>query len=96
MSTKPYDAAVRRAALPEILFSADVALALDISQVKAELALRNEACGPHFLVCGRPAILRTKFLAALSSRSAQAGRRKEVVDPVRTGRSGQDSDTRTP
>jgi len=81
---RPYDSIVRQAALPEVLFSADVALALNVSQVKAALAIRAGTCGPYLLVAGRPAILRTEFLAELSSRAAQPERRKEVIGPVPT------------
>jgi hypothetical protein len=54
--------AVTRAALPEILFAADVAVALELEIDEAEAAIRAGECGPHFEFRNRPAVLRETFL----------------------------------
>jgi hypothetical protein len=68
--------------LPEVLFTPDVAVALDLSEPAARCALRSGKLGPAFAVAGRDAILRTDFLSTLH----EAARRevcKEVVDATR-------------
>lgn len=71
--TEPY---IRRAALPEVMFAADIALALDVPDWQAEDAARAGLCGPYFTVDGRPAVLRQDFLDTLTLRAATD--RKEV------------------
>ena len=81
MDTKPtYDIVVRRAAMPEILLAADIALALGIREQEAETATLKGHFGPSFLVRGRCAVLKRTLLDSLALRSASALKsRKEVL-----------------
>lgn len=63
-----YSPLVRRAALPEILFIPDLALALQVSPPTARQAVVRGDCGPYFRVGRRLAVLRESFLAALAAR----------------------------
>ena len=58
---------VRRAALPEVMFVPDVALALQVSFPTARLCIRRGDCGPHFRIGRKLAVLRESFLDALSA-----------------------------
>ena len=66
MSTDPYDLTVKRAALPEVLLPADIALALGIPEKEAEQCAAGGRLGPSFLIGGRPAVLRYSFLQHLA------------------------------
>lgn len=79
MATNRYELTVRRAALPEVLFSSDIGLALGIPEEAAETGTRQGRFGPHFLVGGRAAVLRRDFLEALARLSARAEDGKEVL-----------------
>lgn len=68
MTTKPYDRAVRRAALPEVMFVEDVAIALLVQPDAARRAVLRGDCGPYFRLGRRMAVLRESFLAALAKR----------------------------
>ena len=67
----PHADAVRRAALPEILFLPDLALALGMTPSAARRALLRGDCGPYFRVGRRYAVRRAAFLAALEARESQ-------------------------
>jgi hypothetical protein len=58
----------RRAALPELMFEDDVALALQLDSDAAEQAMLRGECGPVLVLGDRPAVLRSSFLSALASR----------------------------
>lgn len=57
-----------RACLPEVLFLADLALALSVTPSAARRVLLRGDCGPYFRMGRRYAVRRTSFLAALSER----------------------------
>ena len=62
---------VRRAALPEVMFTPDVALALRSSPKTARQHIREGLCGPHFRVGRRLGVLRETFLSSLLGQSIQ-------------------------
>ena len=64
----PHSDIVRRAALPEILFILDLALALQLSEEATKHALLRGECGPYFRVGGQLAVLRDSLLDALAAR----------------------------
>jgi len=63
----PHETVVRRAALPELMFAPDIALALLVSEEQAQHFLERECCGPTLRVMGRPAVRHADFLAALDT-----------------------------
>ena len=67
-----YSDLVRRAALPEILFVPDVAVALQVSASTARRAVLRGDCGPYFRLGRRLAVRRASLLDALASRERQA------------------------
>ncbi|MCC7173442.1 MAG: hypothetical protein IT459_23560 [Planctomycetes bacterium] len=70
----------RRAALPEVMFAVDAALALQVPAPIAAINMVSGAFGPAFTVDGRPAVLREEFLAALARRaSVRTESREEVI-----------------
>ncbi len=60
-----YTDEVRRAALPEIMFSDDVAMALRVTCEEGADLLAGDQCGRAFMVFDRIAVLRTAFLDAI-------------------------------
>jgi len=60
--------AVVRAALPEVMFVADLALALRVGESAARRALLRGECGPYLRIGRRLAVLRESFLASLAAR----------------------------
>ena len=64
-SNPPHSDVVRRAALPEILFLSDLALALQIAEKEASRMVLAGGCGPYVRITGRLAVRRDSFLAAL-------------------------------
>jgi hypothetical protein len=60
--------AFQRAALPELLFVPDLALALQCSPTAARRAIRRGECGPHIRLGRRYAVLRATFFDALERR----------------------------
>ena len=82
MSKPPqgHEEAIRRAALPEVMFSEDIALALCLRVDQAEEGARAGRFGPEIYVDGRVAVLREDFLQTLTQRAAVRGRAgKEVM-----------------
>lgn len=81
MEQKPrYDEAVRRAALPELLFAPDLAVATDLSEDEADLAARAGKLGRQLYIKGRVAVLRRDFLEAMTQRaSRRETSQKEVL-----------------
>ena len=67
----PYATTVRRAALPEVMFTPDVALALHSSPETARRYIREGHCGPHFRVGRRLGVLRETFLGSLLGQSIE-------------------------
>lgn len=67
---------VRRAALPQILFVPDVAVALQVGKDAARRAILRGECGPYLRVGRRLAVLKESFLAALASRQTGPGPRR--------------------
>jgi hypothetical protein len=74
-----HDQVVRRACLPEILFSDDLALALGLYLEEADATARQFRLGPYVLVRGRPAILKRDFLQAVARRTAAPADDREVL-----------------
>lgn len=71
---------VRRAALPEVLFAGDLALALEMPERAADAAARAGRFGPFLFVQGRVAVLRQDFLEFLTLRAAaRDASRKELL-----------------
>ena len=58
-----------RAALPEVMFREDVALALQVDATAAEEAMLRGDCGPVLVLGERIAVLRESFLGALAART---------------------------
>ena len=69
---------VRRAALPQILFVPDVAVALQVGHDTARRAILRGECGPYLRIGRRLAVLRDTFIAALASR--QTGPRPRRIE----------------
>ena len=63
---------VRRAALPEVLFIPDLALALQVSDSTARRAVLRGDCGPYFRFGRRLAVRRESFLDSLAARETPA------------------------
>jgi hypothetical protein len=75
-----YADAVRRAALPEILFAPDLAIATGLPEPEADVAARTGRFGPQLFIKGRVAVLRQDFLAYLTQHAkARDAARKEVL-----------------
>jgi hypothetical protein len=70
---------VRRAALPEILLTSDVALVLDLSLSGARKAIVRGDFGPYLRLCRRLAVRRESFLEALRGRELAAPGRFSVL-----------------
>jgi hypothetical protein len=81
MATNPHDQAVRRAALPELLFAPDLALATDLAEDEADRAARAGRFGPQLFIKGRVAILRKDFLQFLTLRAAARGPSEKELLP---------------
>jgi hypothetical protein len=82
MEPKPrYDEAVRRAALPELLFAHDLALATELPEEVADRAARAGRFGPQLFIKGRVAILRKDFLEYLTLRAASRGATEKELLP---------------
>ena len=64
----PRSAAITRAALPEILFVPDVAIALGVMDSAARKTIVRGEIGPYFRIGRRLAVRRESFLAALAER----------------------------
>jgi hypothetical protein len=73
MPTNPNDLAVRRAALPELLFAPDLALVTDLPEEEADRAARAGRFGPQLFIKGKVAVLRKDFLEFLTLRAAARG-----------------------
>jgi hypothetical protein len=67
--------AVRRAALPQVLFPDDVGVVLQIDEEAARQAIRRGDCGPFLEMGGRVAVLRETFLAHLKDLARPQDRR---------------------
>lgn len=71
---------VSRAALPEVMFASDMALAMSLSESHTKAAAEAGRFGPVFFVDGRVAVLRRDFLEFLALRaSCQSMDAKEVL-----------------
>ncbi len=70
MTNEHTQSSIRRAALPEVMFASDLALALDLTFDVAQKRARLGHFGPHFFVDGRVAVLRQDFLEFLTLRAA--------------------------
>ena len=79
--------AVRRAALPEVLFVPDLALALGVSASAARKAILRGACGPYLRLGRRLAVLRESFMAALEARQVSPSHRATLQLVRRDGHS---------
>jgi hypothetical protein len=62
--------AFQRAALPELLFVPDLALALQCSPTAARRAIRRGECGPYVRLGRRYAVLRATFIDAIERQAA--------------------------
>lgn len=63
---------LRRAALPEIMFAADIAVALQIGERDAAERISSGELGPHLEFDSRPALLLRTFLEQLKSQQVTA------------------------
>ena len=72
------DRALARAALPEILFADDLAIALNINEAKATADLAEGLLGPTITVHGRQAVLRQHFMETLNLRAVLAQRARHA------------------
>jgi hypothetical protein len=70
-----HENAVARAALPELMFIPDVAVALCVGKPAARRLVLRGDCGPYIRVGRRLAVLRESFLQALESRQELPGPR---------------------
>jgi len=71
---------VSRAALPEVLFASDMALAMSLPETQTRAAAEAGCFGPLFFVDGRVAVLRRDFLEFLALRaSCESMDAKEVL-----------------
>lgn len=71
---------VARAALPEVMFAPDIALAMRLSVEAVEAQAPDGCFGPCFYVEGRVAVLRRDFLPAMAARAARRNHEgKEVL-----------------
>ena len=70
MATTHNNMAVRRAALPEILFVEDLALAIDCSPATARRIMLSGACGAVGRLGRRLYVLRSTLIDSLATRSA--------------------------
>ena len=64
----PHSDAVRRAALPELLFVPDIALALGVKPSAARKAVVRGECGRFLRIGRRLAVRRDSFMDALAER----------------------------
>ncbi len=86
MSTNPHDPTIRRAALPEIMFVPDVALATGTGDSAARKAIVRGDYGPYFRVGRRLAVLHESFIAALKAREIEPGLPQHAAKPPRPNR----------
>jgi hypothetical protein len=78
---------VTRASLPELLFVPDLCAALGgISGSAVRRAVHRGECGPFLYVCGRIAVRRESFLAALKEREIHPEPRRDASCPPGTER----------
>lgn len=73
-----------RAALPEVMFVPDIALALRCGPSTARTALRAGACGPTIRLGRRIAVLRESFLDALRDRARPGSPLRALRDEVQS------------
>jgi hypothetical protein len=66
---KIYSDSLRRAALPELLFAPDIALAVQLPEETAEAYAAEGRFGPCLFVQGRVAVLKDHFIEALRARA---------------------------
>ena len=76
--TNPHSEAVARAALPEVMFATDLALAAQMPESEAEEAARQGQFGPWFFIKDRVAVLRIDFIGHLT---LCASRNKRICQP---------------
>ncbi len=77
----PHQEIVARAALPELMFEQDLALAVGLPVNEASAQAAAGSFGPFLFIGGRVAVLRSDFLAAMSRRaSARDGAGKETLN----------------
>ena len=80
ITPNPHAASVLRAALPEILFTPDLALALGgISESAARRIVLRGDCGPHVRIGRRLAVRRESLLDAFAERETGAGGRRGLA-----------------
>lgn len=78
--TQGHEEAVRRAALPEVMFAEDLALALRLRVEQATEGAQAGRFGPEIYVDGRVAVLREDFIETLTLRASVRERvGKEVL-----------------
>lgn len=80
MKNTPHEDTVRRAALPEVMFAPDIAIAVQLPIEVVEARAPDGSFGPCFYVEGRVAVLRDGFLESLARRaSAWGASNKEIL-----------------
>jgi hypothetical protein len=80
----PNDAVVRRAALPELMFAADIGVAVDLPVDVVEAQAPTGCFGPVLYVNGRVAVLRQDFLETMTLRASRRDRGQKEVLPRNT------------
>ncbi len=68
-----HEDAVTRAALPEVMFVSDVAVALRVGEDTARRIVLRGECGAYLRLGGRIAVLRETFLDTLQQRQVLPG-----------------------
>ena len=86
MTTNPHEQAVRRAALPELLFAPDLALATNLPEEEADRGARAGRFGPQLYIKGKVAVLRKDFLETMTLRASRRDESQKEVLPDRPRR----------
>jgi hypothetical protein len=84
-NTNPHIETVRRAALPEVMFCPDIAVAVQLPVERIEDQAPSGYFGPCFYVDGRLAVLRDDFLETMTLRASRSDRAQKEVLPDRDG-----------
>jgi len=81
MPTNPNELAVRRAALPELLFAPDLAVVTDLPEDEADRAARAGRFGPQLYIKGKVAVLKKDFLQTMTLRASRRDPAQKEVLP---------------
>lgn len=81
----PHAETIRRAALPELLFKPDLALATQLPEETAEAYAVEGRFGPCLYIGGRVAVLRDHFLESLRARAVGSDLSLKELAPRKDG-----------